>query len=72
MTRGRALVAAQKAWLVFRDVQCEFEASGSVGGSVHPMIVAQCRAKLTKARTATLREMLSCQEGDLGCPVPPN
>ena len=67
-----ALVAAQKAWIGFRDDECAFEASGSAGGSVHPMIVTQCRTKLTQARTAALRQMLSCGEGDLGCPLPPN
>ena len=67
-----ALVSAQKAWIGFRDAECDFEASGSIGGSIHPMIVGQCRTKLTQARTAALRQMLSCGEGDLGCPLPPN
>ena len=67
----KALVGAQKAWLAFRDAECDFEAAGARGGSIQPMIVAQCRTRLTEARTGALRGFLTCAEGDAGCPVPP-
>ncbi len=65
------LVAAQKAWLAFRDDECAFEAASSIGGSIHPMIVAGCQATLTRARTDELRHLLTCGEGDMSCPLPP-
>ena len=67
----QALVGAQKAWLAFRDAECGFEAAGARGGSIEPMIVAQCRTRLTEVRTGALRGLLTCEEGDAGCPVPP-
>lgn len=67
----KALVGAQKAWLAFRDAECDFEAAGARGGSIQPMVVAQCRTGLTETRTGTLRGLLTCAEGDAGCPVPP-
>lgn len=67
----RLLAAAQRAWLTFRDAECEFSTSGSEGGSVYPMLVSSCRAALTDARVEGLRGYLECQEGDLSCPVMP-
>ncbi len=64
------LVATQRAWLAFRDAECRFSGSASAGGSVYPMVVAQCRSDLTKRRVTDLEAYLLCPEGDLGCPVP--
>jgi uncharacterized protein YecT (DUF1311 family) len=64
------LVAAQKAWIGFRDAECGFANSANAGGSIYPMVYAQCLERLTKARTSDLRAYLKCGEGDLGCPVP--
>ena len=66
-----SLVGAQKAWLAFRDAECDFEAAGARGGSIEPMVVAQCRTRLTESRSKALRVFLACEEGDAGCPVPP-
>lgn len=65
------LVKAQRDWLVFRDAECEFVGSATTGGSVHPMVVTQCRTDLTRRRTEQLKLYLNCAEGDLSCPVPP-
>lgn len=62
--------SAQRAWIVFRDAKCDFAASGSIGGSVHPMILSACLESITRLRIATLRGYLHCPEGDLSCPVP--
>ncbi len=67
----KLLVAAQRAWIAFRDNECAFAASGVDGGSVYPMIVSDCLAGLTEARSAQFKEYLSCEEGDLSCPVSP-
>ena len=66
----QSLVAAQKAWIGFRDSQCDFEASGVTGGSIQPMIRAMCLDHVTRSRTAELQTFLHCKEGDLDCPVP--
>jgi uncharacterized protein YecT (DUF1311 family) len=65
-----ALTAAEEAWIAFRNAECAFVASNSVGGSAYPMIVAQCRDGLTRARIATLSSYTECKEGDLTCPAP--
>lgn len=68
--KTRLLVAAQKAWIAFRDAECDFSAAGVTGGSVYPMIVLQCRDGLTQNRVKDFKTYLSCEEGDLSCPVP--
>lgn len=67
----RSLVAAQRAWLAFRDAECTFETASTVDGSIHPMLVSICRTGLTQAREKSFRAMLHCAEGDLSCPIPP-
>ncbi len=64
------LVAAERAWVSFRDAECRFANSGSADGSVYPMIMAQCEEGLTRGRITDLTAYLNCQEGDLSCPVP--
>ncbi|MCE0464269.1 lysozyme inhibitor LprI family protein [Pseudomonas uvaldensis] len=64
------LVKAQRAWIGFRDAECNFSASGVEGGSVYPLIYGSCITALTKARVETFKTYLKCKEGDLSCPVP--
>ncbi|TCW84931.1 hypothetical protein C5O80_06715 [Burkholderia sp. SRS-46] len=64
------LVSAQRAWVAYRDAECGFSSTGAEGGSVYPMVVSMCLDDLTKARTESLQGYLSCDEGDLACPVP--
>jgi uncharacterized protein YecT (DUF1311 family) len=61
------LQTAQQAWLRFRDQECEFETMGTVGGSIHSMIVAGCLTRLTDQRVKDLEAQLNCKEGDLSC-----
>ncbi len=53
-TYGDALLAAQRAWLKFRDSECEVEAYAVRGGSMEPQIAAECEARLTQERTKQL------------------
>ncbi|SCX53562.1 Uncharacterized conserved protein YecT, DUF1311 family [Pseudomonas sp. NFACC32-1] len=64
------LVKAQRAWIGFRDAECNFSASGVEGGSVYPLTYGNCVTALTKARVETFKTYLKCKEGDLSCPVP--
>ena len=61
--------AAQRAWLAFRDSECDFAASGVEGGSAYPMIYVQCLEGLTRTRIKDFDSYLACQEGDLSCPT---
>jgi uncharacterized protein YecT (DUF1311 family) len=64
------LTAAQKAWIAFRDAECDFQSGNSIQGSIYPMLVSICRTGLTKKRTEELKVYLKCDEGDTLCPVP--
>ncbi|MCV9961227.1 lysozyme inhibitor LprI family protein [Pararhizobium sp. BT-229] len=66
----KLLVSAQKAWISFRDAECTFSASGVAQGTAYPMIYAMCLDGLTQSRVKDLQTYLSCEEGDLSCPVP--
>jgi uncharacterized protein YecT (DUF1311 family) len=48
------LLAAQRAWITYRDNQCDSEGLFVEGGSLEPFIVAGCRARITRARTEEL------------------
>lgn len=61
------LQSAEEAWIRFRDQECAFIGAPTAGGSIHGMIVAQCKARLTLVRVKDLETQLNCQEGDLSC-----
>lgn len=65
---GKAkLVDAQRAWIKYRDAQCQFEAFGTNGGSINGMMVSQCMTQMTRDQTARLARQLDCPEGDMSC-----
>ena len=68
---GHRLVAAERAWVRFRDAECAFDTNQVSGGSIAPMVLAECQTTMTKAREQRLRAYLDCREGDLACPLPP-
>lgn len=53
------LLESQRAWLKFRDTQCVVEGGKYAGGSMMPMVITQCRATLTRARTAQLKALVA-------------
>lgn len=53
-----ALLESQRAWLRFRDTQCVIEGGRYAGGSMQPMAVAQCKTRLTDARTRQLNALV--------------
>ncbi len=57
-SRKQKLIAAQQAWVKFRDTNCEFERSKYEGGSIAPSIYVGCLENLTKLRTQQLQEYL--------------
>ncbi|MER8949595.1 lysozyme inhibitor LprI family protein [Mesorhizobium sp. M0185] len=66
----KLLVQAQRDWGKFRDAECSFQTAGAAGGSMMPMLIAQCMDGLTQSRVKGFEGYLKCQEGDMSCPVP--
>ena len=58
----QALIAAEKAWVAFRDLECKFECTEYEGGSIFSSMNTTCAAKLTEARTAALQAILTEKE----------
>lgn len=57
-----ALKKAQRAWIGYRDGQCELAGFEAGGGSMEPMLVSGCLAELTRKRTAELKELMESAE----------
>jgi len=53
------LLKAQRAWLGFRDAQCQIEGYAMRGGSGESMLAGACLAGLTRARTAQLKALMA-------------
>lgn len=49
---------AQRAWIVFRDANCSYEGYAAKGGSLEPLLVATCRAAMTRDRIGELKDQL--------------
>ena len=49
-----AILKAQRAWLAYRDADCDVEKIRWRGGSIMPLMVSSCLAGLTEARTSKL------------------
>lgn len=54
----KALKKAQRAWIDYRDGHCDGVGYEAVGGSMQPMLIEGCRARMTEARTKELRELI--------------
>ena len=52
------LLAAQRAWLTYRDRQCEAQGYTMRGGSAEPMVISGCMTTLTQARTKDLKALI--------------
>ncbi|MDH7801716.1 uncharacterized protein YecT (DUF1311 family) [Rhizobium sp. AN70] len=52
-----ALIAAQRAWVAFRDANCEAFGFQARGGTMEPMLVSSCLADMSSKRADELREL---------------
>jgi uncharacterized protein YecT (DUF1311 family) len=50
-----ALAASQQAWIAFREAECKWQSYAAKGGSMEPMLVSICSAKLTRERIRQLQ-----------------
>jgi uncharacterized protein YecT (DUF1311 family) len=55
----KKLVAAERAWVAYRDAEAAFEADSERGGSMAPLIYSQTCLELTVARIEQLRKSAS-------------
>ncbi len=53
--KGQALLAAQRAWLAYRDAHCDFERDQFLGGSIAGQVFYSCLDRLTRQRNAVLQ-----------------
>ncbi|MCA2961376.1 MAG: DUF1311 domain-containing protein [Silvanigrellales bacterium] len=60
-TRSKALVAAQRAWISLRDLDCASEGLAFEGGSLQKIIVQGCLTRKTKERTTELETQYELQ-----------
>lgn len=56
------LKEAELSWIKYRDANCRYESSFYLGGTMRPMIESFCLARMTKARTAEIREQIKFQQ----------
>lgn len=52
-----ALVAAQRAWVAYRDANCNLAGFQARGGSMEPQLVASCLAQMSRDRTQELKTL---------------
>ncbi|MEC4819270.1 MAG: lysozyme inhibitor LprI family protein [Scytonema sp. PMC 1069.18] len=55
----RSLISAQKAWIQFRDNNCNFETYASRGGTGYEIFRNGCLQRLTEQRTKDFENFLS-------------
>lgn len=60
------LAKAQRAWVIFRDITCEYESEGWSGVSGQGMSYLSCKQAVTETRTSQLGAYLACMSP--GCP----
>ena len=54
----KALLAAQRSWIGYRDEECVLDGFEARGGSMGPMLVSACMAEMTRARAKELKEFI--------------
>ena len=69
-THHATLLAAQRAWLTYRDQHCLSESFSARGGSMAPMLYSSTIAHLTEQRTEILRGHMVGLDGEDKVPEP--
>ena len=47
---------AEKAWVTFRDAECDAQAAPDAGGSIQSLVLLECKTDLTLLRIQTLKQ----------------
>jgi uncharacterized protein YecT (DUF1311 family) len=64
------LQKAERAWIAYRDADCEYQTAPTQDGTVHPAMVENCMARKIDDRIKELKAQADCAEGDLSCNHP--
>lgn len=56
--RKKRLVAAQRAWVAFRDAECSLQATQMLGGTGEGLVEGGCLYKMTADRARQLEELM--------------
>lgn len=56
LTKSPELIAAQRAWVAYRDAECTYERAAEGGGSMASLTESTCRSNRTKERIKLLKE----------------
>lgn len=54
----KALKKAQRAWIDYRDGECEGESYQAAGGTMQPMLETNCDSDLTRKRIKELQDLI--------------
>jgi uncharacterized protein YecT (DUF1311 family) len=54
----KALKHAQRAWIAYRDAECDLQGFGARGGTLEPVMVTNCWASMSRARTEDLKTFI--------------
>lgn len=52
------LLESQRAWIKYRDAQCELIADANRGGTMQPTVRTACQTELTQQRTRDLADLI--------------
>ncbi len=50
----KRLVVAERAWIAFRDADCDLRSTSALGGTAEPVVFGDCRYAMTNARVEAL------------------
>ena len=50
----RRLIASEKAWISFRDADCEYQGTSMLGGTGESLVVSECNVEKTVSRAKQL------------------
>ena len=50
----KRLIAAERAWIAFKDADCDLQSTSALGGTAEPVVFGDCRYAMTKARAEAL------------------
>jgi len=68
--RLRVLVASEQLWQRARDAACAFDAQLVAGGSIQPLVEANCAEHAARARIADLARLLPARTSASAIPSP--
>lgn len=55
----KRLIASERAWIAFRDAECQLRGTQMLGGSGEGLVVGDCLYTMTKDRAKSLDELAS-------------